>query len=437
MFLTRDVDSFLLKHNFVHGANPESLINSILRDMSCGLNGQESYQDMIKTYMLPPESSPKNETVIVIDAGGTNFRSCLVSFGSDGKPSILDMQKTKMPGVEKELSKKEFFDAFAENLEHLKDKSSKIGFCFSYPMTITSDGDGILIGFCKEVKAPQVEGSAIGAELKKALREHGWKNELSVALMNDTTSALLAGASNIPQGKQYSSYIGFILGTGMNGAYIQKPGDFLPSDFKKQIVVCESGKFSGLPLSDADRIYDAKSAKPGKSLLEKMCSGAYLGPVALELLKLAADDGLFSKAFAQRIKSLESLSLIELDSFLHAPFDKTSLFVKMLEESSECSSDADHLFGILDAVVERSASYSAALLCALVIKSGEGKTPLKPVCILCNGTTFYKTYRIRDRIISILDRYLENRPENPRFYELVSRENDITIGTAIGGLMTL
>ena len=278
MRLQHKVDSFLLKHNFVHGQNLTPVINSIIRDMSEGLAGRNSYEDMIKTYMLPPENSPKNESVIVIDAGGTNFRSSLVSFDSEGKPSISDMQKTKMPGVERELSKKEFFDAFAENLEHLKDKSSIIGFCFSYPMTITPDGDGILIGFCKEVKAPEVEGCAVGAELKKALKEHGWKGELSVSLMNDTTAALLAGAACVPEGKKYSSYIGFILGTGMNGAYIQKEG------FKKQIIVCESGKFSGLPLSDADRLYDAKSAKPGKSLLEKMCSGAYLGPVSLELL---------------------------------------------------------------------------------------------------------------------------------------------------------
>lgn len=436
MCRTSSVESFLYRHNFISGMDLVPLIKAIKTDMASGLKGQKSWEDMIKTYMLPPEQSPKNTGVIVIDAGGTNFRSCLVTFDSEGKPSISDMQKTKMPGVERELSKKEFFDAFASNLEHLKDKASKIGFCFSYPMTITEDKDGVLIGFCKEVKAPEVEGCTIGAELKKALKEHGWKNELSVSLLNDTVAALLAGAADVPSSRKYSSYIGFILGTGMNGAYIQESNgcSCLPAGFKSQIIVCESGKFSELPLSDADRIYDSKSAKPGKSLLEKMCSGAYLGPVSFELLKLACDDGLFTEKFADGIRKLETLTLIELDSFLHAPHGKENTIGALLA-SSGSEDDAVRVFELLDAVVERSASYSAALLCALIQASGGGHSPLEPVCVLCNGTTFYKTYRMQERIVCNINKYLGCEGQT-LYYELISKDNDITLGTAIGGLIS-
>ncbi len=147
------VQAFLARHNFVCHEDVSSIAYSILDDMNKGLLGQKADEDMIQTYTLPPEKKILNKSVIVIDAGGTNFRSCLVTFDSLGNASISDLEKTKMPGIEKELSKKEFFAQIAKNLEHLKNKATSIGFCFSYPTKITKDGNGIVMGFSKEVKA--------------------------------------------------------------------------------------------------------------------------------------------------------------------------------------------------------------------------------------------------------------------------------------------
>ena len=168
------VASFFTRHNFVCHENVNVLASAIFDDMNNGLAGKKSDEDMIKTYCLPPEKKVVNKSVIVIDAGGTNFRSCLVTFDGNGEASISEMEKTRMPGVEKELSKKEFFAQFASNLDHLKNKADCIGFCFSYPMSITEDGDGILLGFSKEVKAPEVVGSKIGEYLKAELEGRGW-----------------------------------------------------------------------------------------------------------------------------------------------------------------------------------------------------------------------------------------------------------------------
>ena len=179
-YMSCAVSAFLGKHGFVQNVDVDEVADAILYDMDQGLHGKKADQDMIRTWTLPPEKKPSNKTVIVIDAGGTNFRSCLVTFDGNGIPSISEMEKTKMPGVERELGKKEFFDQFAKNLEHLKDKADCIGFCFSYPMEITSDGDGILTSFSKEVKAPEVVGSKIGECLSAALVEHGWKKPKSV-----------------------------------------------------------------------------------------------------------------------------------------------------------------------------------------------------------------------------------------------------------------
>ncbi|MGP1458675.1 MAG: hexokinase [Treponema sp.] len=423
------VSAFLLKHNFVRHLDVEVLAEAILDDMNKGLMGLEADQDMIPTWCLPPEQRAVGKSVIVIDAGGTNFRSCLVAFDENGNASISEMEKTKMPGVERELSKKEFFDQFANNLEHLKNKADRIGFCFSYPMRITEDGDGVLLGFSKEVKAPEVAGCKVGKELKEALKAHGWNEIRRVTMLNDTVAALLAGAAAPSAGCRYSSYIGFILGTGLNAAYIQN--EIKERNFQKQIVVCESGKMNKVVLSDFDAAFDKKSARPGVFHIEKQCSGAYLGFAALEILHSAAEEKLFSEKMNASLRALQTLTLIELDSFLHSPYGDGSL--AKLAASNASEDDYDILFELLDAVVERSARSAAAILIAAVVQSGEGKHPTRPVCILCNGTTFYKTRMIKARVEGLLDEHLTRR--RSLYWETLERDNDITLGTAIAGLL--
>ena len=72
------------------------------------------------------------------------------------------------------------------------------------------------------------------------------------------------------------------------------------------------------------------------------------------------------------------------------------------------------------------------MLAAGAIKTGCGKTPDKPICIVCNGTTFYKTPKIKDRTFSYLEEALLKK--RGIYFELVEVENDITLGAAIAGL---
>jgi len=425
--MNRAVSSFFAKHSFVPHIDIDTVVDALLYDMRSGLAGLPSDEDMIPTWCNPPEKRITGRSVIVIDAGGTNFRSCLVTFDGQGQAQISSLEKTRMPGVEKELGRTEFFDQIAANLEHLKNKADCIGFCFSYPMQITEDGDGVLIGFSKEVKAPEVVGSRIGECLGQALERHGWNKLRRITLLNDTVAALLAGAALPDPGMRYSSYIGLILGTGLNSAYIQPAVE----GRRKQIVVCESGKFGHVVRSDFDAEVDGATVRPGEFLMEKQCSGAYLGPLAAVVVRRAASEGLFTPALCKKLESVEKLTLMEADAFLHAPYCTDSVLGACCAECAD-DEDYDRMFQLLDALVERSARYTASMLIAAVIQSGEGRSAAAPVCILCNGTTFYKTYKIRDRVAGYLDEYLKRRRN--RHYQLVSRDNDITLGSAIAGL---
>lgn len=437
------VNAFLGRHNFVAGGpDVNSVINSMMYDMEEGLirdpsdpPGAGPSLDMIPTWAAPPEASPKNKSVIVIDAGGTNFRSCLVSFDAAGVPTISDMQKTAMPATDREYGKKEFFETIASFLDHLKNKATRIGFCFSYAMTITPEGDGKVIQFSKEIKAKEVIGSLVGQSLADALVARGWNRPEKVILLNDTTAALLAGAASATNGKAYDSYVGFILGTGMNAAYIES-GKIakMPSGTKApaaQIVVCESGKCNKVARSTFDEDLDRTTNSPGLYGYEKMCSGAYLGPLSKLALVKAAEEGLFSAAVTPAFSKLDSLELKDMDQFFYGPYRTDTKLGAMLAKGTE--NDRETVFRVLDSFVERSARLAAANLAVAVIKSGKGTNPVRPVSLLCEGTTFIRTHNLRERVTGYLNKVLTE--ERGLWYEIVTMDNAVTLGSAIAGLI--
>lgn len=438
------VNAFLGRNNFLPGGpDVNSVINTMLFDIEEGLvrdpsnpPGAGPALDMIPTWAVPPESSPKNKSVIVIDAGGTNFRSCLVTFDANGIPTISDMEKTAMPATDREYGKKEFFDTIASFLDHLKNKATRIGFCFSYPMAITPEGDGKVIQFSKEIKAKEVIGSYVGQCLSDTLVARGWNRPEKIVLLNDTTAALLAGASAATGGKAYDSYVGFILGTGMNAAYIEseKIAKIASSAAKapaSQIVVCESGKCNKIPRSFFDEAYDKTTNSPGLYGFEKMCSGAYLGPVGRLALVAAAKDGLFSEAVSGDFENLASLELKDMDQFFYGPYRADTKLGAILAKGTE--DDRETAYRILDAFVERSARLAAANIAAVIIKSGKGKSPARPVSVLCEGTTFLRTHNLRERVTGYLNAALTE--ERGIWYEIVTMDNAVTLGSAVAGLI--
>ena len=417
------VKTFLARHHFDTALNVAGLADGLRADMHNGLSGKKAFQDMIRTYCDPSAITMKDKSVIVIDAGGTNFRSCIVHFSKDGASSFSDFEKTAMPGTEEKLGKKDFFAQIAWNIRRLKNICNEICFCFSYPMTITDQQDGILLGFSKEIQAPEVIGSYIGAELRQTLAERGWNNP-KVILLNDTVSALLAGSGN----KKYDSFVGFILGTGLNCAYMQKENPAYP-DVKKQVIVCECGKYGNFEKSDFDVLVDIHSSQPGTAPLEKMCSGVYLGPIALQMLLRAAQEGLFSASLCQQISLRKSLSLIEVSTFLEQTDLDNHTYPNMF--SGATTEDCDVLFSLFDALVDRAARICAAIIGACVVQCDVSAAEQKRICVACNGSAFFKTYKVKERTQCYLDEYLADKNA---LYDMLEEEADITRGTAMAAL---
>ena len=400
--------------------------------MHSGLTGNDSSLAMIPTYIEVGRDIPTNERVIVLDAGGTNFRIAVVYFDDSGKPVIENFVQKPMPGIDKEVSKEEFFATITEYMAGVMDASDSIGFCFSYPTEILPSKDGRLIRFCKEVKAKEVEGELIGRNLTAAIKTAGYKGDKLAVILNDTVATLLAGMS--ASGKKiFSSYVGFILGTGSNCCYIEsnhnitKKSDLDPGS--EQIINVESGSFGKAPRGAIDLLQDNSTLDPGKYTFEKMFSGAYFGPLCLKALHEACKQGLFSKVMNTELLRTEGLQTIDVNCFLQYPQGDNPLAVSCARGNNQ---DRAVIWYLLDGLIERAALVVAAMLSTVVIETDKGLDPCEPVCITAEGTTFYELKSLKEKIVRYLRNFLQNK--HGRFFEIVRVEDATLIGAAIAGL---
>lgn len=411
----------------------EMLVSSFLTEMEKGLAGdRNSSLKMIPTYTTTSETIPADRPVIVIDAGGTNLRTCLVRFDREKNPHISEFRKTSMPGVRSEVSAKEFFSIIADEVERLIEKSDRIGFCFSYAAEITCDRDGIPLVFSKEIKAPEVVGLPLGKSLLAELASRGHDvRKKKVAVLNDTVATLLAGQGT-PSDVPYSGYIGFILGTGTNTAYVESNRKIVklsadPS--KTQIINIESGNFAFCP-GPFDRKFFDSTKEPDQYHLEKMISGAYLGPICGSIIKEAIHAGLFSETFGERYEErIGTLSTTVMSNYLEMPFNPEYELVQCVEGDEK---DAHVLWKIINAVIERAAKLTAANLTSTILKSGAGTDPRRPVCINADGTTLYKTEYLLEYVNCYLHQYLQRTYK--RYYRFVRIDDSPTIGSAVAAL---
>jgi hexokinase len=441
MFNPAELDDFARYYGFHYDiCDPRILIRDLLTGMDRGLRGLESDLAMIPAYLGLTARLEPGRRVLALDAGGTNLRAALVRFTGDGRAETEGLSTSFIPGTRGRVSAKEFFDLLAASAAPLLESAGDvagIGFCFSYPMEITKDADGILLKFSKEVDAPEVVGRRIGAGLREALERRGLKTPERIVLLNDTASTLLSGLLQIPgqaggadiYGVEAGPVIGLILGTGFNTAYPEKsiPKIGFESESDPQIVVCESGGFNPRFLGALDRQFDAATKNPGSYTLEKSAAGAYLGPLTLLVLKQAVRDGVLKFGASEKLLAWDTLQTRVLNEFMHAPLAGEGP-VGSLFGPGERDALATLCY-LASIITKRGALLTSAVAAATVERLNAGRDPLVPVRIAVEGTTYLRYRGMREAFEASLHTML-NR-EGPRYYTVAPVEQASLLGAAV------
>lgn len=387
---------FLFKHN----AAPEQIhaaesLTALLEDMERGLSGQGNIP-MLPSYLNPRITIPAGSQCCVLDAGGTNLRTALAIFDETGSCRLEQIKKRPMPGTEGALSFDTFYGMLADPLRQLG-HYEKVGFCFSFNITMGRTLDGPLDFWCKEVQVPAAVGRPVGASLKAALGDGCSR----IHVLNDSVAAML-GAEDVQAG--------IILGTGVNVCYteqcrnIPKIQESLQSD--AMIISTEVGEFSRLPKSDFEQAVIDNSDAPGNAHAEKQCSGGYLGSIITHAWHVAVQEGLLTPAFENCDWNLAEISRYLAD----AEQSPIPYHPSALEIAGE---------------TVRRAAKIAAILCAGPLLRISGQP--KPRRVAMEGSQYWKLTGFRDVFHKELDALLE--PHGIQ-YEIVKSENACLIGAA-------
>jgi hexokinase len=389
---------------------------------------------MIPTYLSLGSKIPLHEPVIVMDAGGTHFRIALVYFDDRLKAVIQDFQRYPMPGTEGEMDKESFYDTIADYMIPYLDHAKKVAFCFSYGTEILPNHDGRILYFSKEVRCEDAEGTLLGESLKETLAKKGVAeaDQIQFVVLNDTVAALMGGFAE-SNAREHSAYTGFVMGTGLNMAYveeninIQKLRGQIPL-LNNMIINTEAGDYLIESGNKVFRKIDERSAQPGIGLLEKQVSGRYQGQVAYYMMEEAIEQGLFSDGFAQAFSAIPEIASADLDNFVRDPYA-----TGFLQDLCQDDRDRELVYRIIDSIFERAAQLVAVVFTAVHIKLGKGRNPTKPIAITMEGSTYYKSDMFRNKLHYYVKKFINE--EHGFYNEILHVDHANLIGSAMAALL--
>jgi hexokinase len=422
------INQFLTDQQFgAHRIDMQKEMGLFLLSMEEGLRGSSAGMEMIPTWLTLPKTEVVNEKVIVMDMGGSNVRVAVACFDSNGAFTLEKFAKYPMPGSDEPCTKAEFLEHMVRFLRPVLGESKRIGICFSYEVEILPDHDGRISRFTKEVQIPEMEGELIGGTLRTALEERGLDSDIEVVVLNDTVAALLGGMADRGD-RKFDNYIGVIMGTGLNTAYIEQVGNIYklaqPFDHPTMIINMESGGYAIDHRSPLDVRLDEASTAPGYHKFEKMIAGRYQGGIGYELIASAVAEGLFSTAFAERFAACKRVSGRELDAFLFRPYGQNSMALLC-----ETEADRTHLTFLIRAIFDRAACLVAVALGGILTKTDAGRCPHVPCMITAEGSTYEKSKLFKDMLNFYTRHFIED--ELGRYCEYRQVTNSNLIGTAL------
>ena len=352
-------------------------VRDALRDrIRDGLAHRDREIRALPAYLRRASPSARGRAV-ALDVGGTDMRAGEIEIGQ-GSARLIGhtvenalMERAARDGIGRD----EFFDAQAAMIASVAtDDPIAVGYCFSYPATITPEVEAILLEWTKGIRVADTVGQPVGKLLAAALAKRG-KRVRAIPVMNDTVASLIAGSALAPD---LPRTIGVIVGTGTNMAGFFPVRDIAKlgaeeragwRDDEPMAVNLESGAFNppGV-LAEWDAALD-RSLRPderNKHQFEKAVSGAYLA----RLLWHAAGP----------------------ESCRKAGFD---LAAHLNDAAELVRRRDDPLLGeAARLILDRSADLVAAALAGLISVYGSGGE----IGILVEGSLFHKTPGYPERV---------------------------------------
>ncbi|KAJ3134860.1 glucokinase [Physocladia obscura] len=414
-----------LQHMFeVTGDKLSQISKHMMAEMKKGLASDECAMKMIPTHVVRRPKGDEVGSYLALDLGGSNFRVCEITLDGRGgtrsrqsKHVVTDDLKTGTGAA--------LFDFFADQVKHflmndgqneysaeeIESRNYKLGFTFSFAVNQVSINKGYLLLWNKGFSADNCVGEDVVRLLSEAFRRKKLNIDVT-ALVNDTTGTLVSHAYGAPD-----TYIGVILGTGTNAAYVEKVENitkFKSSGTAKDMIInTEWGAFDDemvvIPRTKYDHKVDRGTSHPKTYTFEKLISGMYLGEVVryvlLDLVKTgeifvaggSASKTLkiqyaFETAYMSRIERDHSLDLSDvrtvLEDLMHIP--STTLADRRLTRA------------ICEMVGKRSARLSAAAIAGVVTKMNK----LDGCTVGIDGSLFelypHFSNRMRDALHEIL-----------------------------------
>ncbi|KAL2913194.1 hexokinase [Polyrhizophydium stewartii] len=355
------------------------IVVSMASEFRRGLAKDGRSLKMIPSFVTSLPSGQEIDSVLALDLGGSNFRVCQVQLQGHGRVRTTQRKYT-VPDRLKEGTGTELFDFFADCVaefvrEHPPAGGSDghtLGFTFSFPVQQTSINHGTLMHWSKGFTASGVVGVDVVTLLQQAFERKKVKVNVT-ALVNDTVGTLVAHAYTNPQ-----TYVGVILGTGTNAAYMERLSEvpkWAGGKDGNMIINTEWGAYDApaLPITEFDQALDRASANPKMQIFEKLISGMYLGEIVrIILTSLVASGELFGGRTSPDLNrpyhfETAYMSRIERDHSLELA-DTMNLFTDLLGISWSTLDDRRIVKHVCQLVGLRAARLSAAGIAAIVTK---------------------------------------------------------------------
>ena len=149
----------------------------------------------------------------------------------------------------------------------------------------------------------------------------------------------------------------------------------------------------------------------------------------MKTAQVAGESGLFSAAVADNLNAIAEFGTKDIDDFMCDPNGTNPMSLAAKAGSED---DLLMLCYLVDNLIERAAKLTAINLSSVSLKNGKGQNPLRPICIVAEGTTFYHLKSLKSRTEYYLKQYLEDQKHI--YVEITSVENATLIGAAIAGL---